>query len=133
MTDVKALVDRYCAGWSASDPSEREGILRSVLHVDAMYCDPRCEPLTVDALLQHVDKVHASRPGARVLRTSNVDMHHGLVRFAWHVRLPDGRSLPESLDVIELVGDRSRILRITGFFGPLAPRSLGAYGGKESI
>lgn len=133
MTDVEALVDRYCDGWSASDPEERGRILRSVLDADVMYCDPRCQPLALAALLRHVDQVHASRPGTRILRISHVDMHHGIARFAWHMRLTDGRTLPESLDVIELVGDRSRILRITGFFGPLAPRSLGAYGGKESI
>ena len=42
------------------------------------------------------------RPGARVLRTSGVDAHHHLARFAWHVVLADGR-----------------IRRIIGFFGPL--------------
>ncbi len=133
MTDDEALIDRYCDGWSASDPKERERILRSVLHVDARYCDPRCEPLPLDALLRHVERVHAARPGARVLRTSAVDMHHGHARFTWHVRLPDGRTLPESLDVVELTEDRSCILRITGFFGPLAPRSHDASDGHKPM
>ena len=131
MTNVEKLVDRYCEGWSASTPTERERILRSVLHGDARYCDPRCEPLPLEALLRHIDKVHATRPGARVLRTSAVDMHHGHARFQWHVRLPDGRSLPESLDIVELTDDHNHILRITGFFGPLPPRSHDVSHGHE--
>jgi hypothetical protein len=64
---------------------------------------------------------HASRPGATNVRTSAVDVHHDVARFAWHVRMPDGRTLPEGLDVVTLTDDQAAIRRIIGFFGPLAP------------
>ena len=57
-------------------------------------------------------------PGARVVRTSGVDAHHHLARFAWHVVLADGTTLPDGLDLAELTPD-GRIRRIIGFFGPL--------------
>jgi hypothetical protein len=54
-----------------------------------------------------------------VLRTSAVDVHHGVARFAWHVIQADGTSLPDGLDIAELSADGKRIRRIVGFFGPL--------------
>jgi hypothetical protein len=119
--DVDALIDAYCDAWSTPLPVERERILRSVLADDAMYCDPRCAPMGIDALLGYIAQLHASRPGARIVRTSAVDTHHEVARFAWQVRLPDGRALAESLDVVTLADDNAAIQRIVGFFGPLGP------------
>jgi hypothetical protein len=73
----------------------------------------------VTALLAHIAAVRARRPGAQVQRTSAVDVHHGVARFAWHVALPDGSTLPEGLDIALLSADGTRIERIFGFFGPL--------------
>lgn len=119
--DLDALIDAYCEAWSASLPVERERILRTVLADDALYCDPRCAPMGIDALLAHIAQVHATRPGATIVRTSAVDAHHEVARFAWQVRLAEGRALAESLDVVTLTDDHARIRRIVGFFGPLAP------------
>jgi hypothetical protein len=118
---LDALIDAYCEAWSAPVPAERERILRSVLAPDARYCDPRCTLIGIDALLGHIAQVHASRPGATIVRTSAVDAHHEVARFAWQVRLPDGRALAESLDVVMLTKDGTAIESIVGFFGPLTP------------
>ncbi len=76
----------------------------------------------LDALLAHIDAVIARRPGARVVRTTRVDVHHDLARFGWRVVQADGTTLPEGLDLAELSED-GRIRRIVGFFGPLASES----------
>jgi hypothetical protein len=104
---------------------EREQLIRSALTDDATYCDPRANRLDIPRLLEHISNVHQSRPGATVRRTSNVDAHHGLARFHWHVVMPDGTTLPEGIDFIELSPDGTRIARVVGFFGPLrgAPQS----------
>jgi hypothetical protein len=113
------LIDRYCLAWSADDPAEREQHLRAVWADGATYTDPRVHATTIDELLAHISRIHAGRPGARVLRTSRVDLHHNLARFHWHVALPDGTSLPDGIDFAELDATGSRITRIVGFFGPL--------------
>jgi hypothetical protein len=64
--------------------------------------------------------VRARRPGASVLRSSAVDAHHGLARFAWHVVQADGVALPDGLDIAFVSADGARIERIIGFFGPLS-------------
>lgn len=54
------------------------------------------------------------------MRTSAVDTHHSVARFAWHVVQADGTALPEGIDVALVSSDGARIERIIGFFGPLA-------------
>ena len=116
---VEALVDRYCLAWSDPDPARRRTLLAEVLAPDATYTDPRAHADTLEGLAAHIDRVLAQRPGARVLRTSSVDLHHGMARFAWHVVQADGTALPEGLDVVWLSDDGARLARIIGFFGPL--------------
>ena len=97
MISLEKLVDQYCEGWSASSSDGRERLIRLALSEGATYCDPRTEQLSILQLLGHIAKIHQSRPGAKVLRTSNVDVHHGLGRFNWQVVLPDGTTLPKAL------------------------------------
>ena len=54
------------------------------------------------------------------MRTSAVDVHHGVARFAWHVVQADGTALPEGIDIAFISADGSRIERVIGFFGPIA-------------
>jgi hypothetical protein len=112
------LIDTYCAAWSDPDPMRRREILERVWADGATYTDPRVHAVGLDELLVHIDKVVAGRPGAKVVRTSRVDAHHDVARFAWHVVQAGGTALPESLDVVELSAD-GRIQRVIGFFGPL--------------
>ena len=119
MNKVEALVDTYCQGWSDADPLVRECCIRETLAPEATYVDPRTDTLSVEQLLAHIFRTVTSRPGATVKRTSNVDIHHNLARFNWHVLLPDGTTPSEGIDFIELEDDRRRIRRIVGFFGPL--------------
>lgn len=116
---ITRLIDRYCAAWSEPSASRRSELLAEVWANDATYTDPRVHATTSAALLEHISRVLADRPGARVERTSAVDHHHGVARFAWRVVQADGSALPEGLDIAEFSPDGTRIRRIVGFFGPL--------------
>jgi hypothetical protein len=116
---LSELIDCYCAAWSEPSPSRRAELLARVWADDATYTDPTIHAATSAELLAHIEKVLARRPGARVVRTSGVDMHHGVARFSWHVIQTDGTSSPDGLDFAELSSDGKRIRRIVGFFGPL--------------
>jgi hypothetical protein len=118
-TEVTELIDVYCAAWSDPDPARRAALLRQVWGEGATYTDPTVHAATADELLVHIDKVVARRPEARVVRTSAIDMHHGIARFAWHVVQADGTTLPDGLDIVELSPDGTQIRRIVGFFRPL--------------
>jgi hypothetical protein len=118
---VAALIDRYCEAWSDPDRERRRQILLSVWANDATYTDPRVHATTAEELLAHIERVLASRPGSKVRRTSNVDLHHNVARFGWRVVLAHGSSLPDGVDIAWLSADGRKLERIVGFFGPLAP------------
>jgi ketosteroid isomerase-like protein len=115
----EATIDRYCEAWSDPDPVRRAAALADVWAADATYTDPIVHAEGAKALLEHIAGVHAQMPGARIVRTSEVQVHHDVARFAWQVVLPDGKTLPEGLDLAIFDGSH-RIKRIVGFFGPLA-------------
>lgn len=116
---LAVLIDRYCAVWGEQNPSRRAELLAQVWAPGATYTDPRVHATGAAELLAHIDKVLAQRPGATVVRTSAVDVHHGVARFSWHVVQSDGSALPDGLDIAEFSSDGQRIRRILGFFGPL--------------
>jgi hypothetical protein len=64
--------------------------------------------------------VCARFPGSTIVMTSNVDVHHDVLRFTWKRILADGSSRPEGIDFGELAD--GKIQRIIGFFGPLERR-----------
>lgn len=115
---IEAIIDRYCEAWSDPEPAARAAALAEVWGKDARYTDPRVDTYGAEALLEHIAGVLAQRPGARVVRTSAVQHHHGFARFAWRVIEADGTTLPEGLD-IAVIGDDGRITQIIGFFGAL--------------
>ncbi len=116
---VVDLIDRYCAVWNDPSADQRARLLAGVWAIGATYTDPTVHAPSAEALLAHIATVLARRPGARVVRTSAVDVHHGIARFAWHVVQADGTALPDGIDIAELSSDGTRIERIVGFFGPL--------------
>ena len=114
------LIDTYCASWSDQDAQRRRTLLLSVWNDGATYSDPTVHATGAEELLAHIAGIQARYPGARIIRTSDVDVHHGVARFAWRFALPDSSSFPEGLDIAFLDPGQRRITRIIGFFGPLA-------------
>jgi hypothetical protein len=113
------LVDTYCSAWSTENAGQRRALLLSVWSEGATYTDPSVHAEGVEELLAHIAGIQARHPGARILRTSDVDVHHGIARFAWQFVMPDGTSPPEGLDIAFVDGDQKRITRIIGFFGSM--------------
>jgi hypothetical protein len=117
--DVTELIDCYCRVWNEADPLVRADLLASVWANSATYTDPTVHAASAQELLAHIAAVRARRPGSTVVRTSGVDVHHHVARFAWHLVLADGTALPEGIDIAFISTDGLRIERIIGFFGPL--------------
>jgi len=117
-----SLIDCYCEAWSEHDEARRAALLSSVWAPGASYTDPTIHAVGAAELLAYIAKVQARRPGSKVVRTSRLDGHHGIARFAWRAIEADGRALPEGIDIAFFTPDGSRIERILGFFGPTQPR-----------
>ncbi|HSV54818.1 MAG TPA: hypothetical protein VLJ57_22030 [Burkholderiaceae bacterium] len=117
------IIDRYCQAWSDVDPNTRAGLLASVWSTTATYSDPTVLDLDADALLAHIGRIQASRPGAKVLRSTPLDAHHAFARFGFKVVGTDGNILREGIDVVLFSPDGTRIERIIGFFGSLSAQN----------
>jgi hypothetical protein len=117
--DATQLIDHYCRVWNEADPAVRAELLASIWADNATYTDPSVHASSAAELLAHITAVRVRRPGSSVVRTSAVDIHHSVARFAWHVVQSDGTALPEGLDIALVSADGSHIERIVGFFGPL--------------
>ena len=117
MSDVSTTVDTYFDMWNETDPDKRAELIEQAWSAGARYVDPVLEAEGHQGLSEMVAGVHAQFPGQRFERTSGIDTHHDLVRFAWQLGGPDGVTVA-GIDVGELDGD-GRLRRITGFFGDL--------------
>lgn len=113
------VIHRYCQVWSEPDPISRAQLLASVWSAGATYTDPGVHAAGAEALLAHIAKIQAGRPGARVVRTMSVDEHHGVARFGFRVLAADGTILREGMDIAFIAADGATIDRIVGFFGSL--------------
>ena len=118
MTDVTTTVDTYFDMWNEDDPAKRLELIEQAWGSDGRYVDPLLEADGHEALSAMVENVHQHYPGHRFERTSGIDAHHDLVRFAWQLAAPDGAVTVAGIDVGELTAD-GRLRRITGFFGDL--------------
>lgn len=98
-------------------------MLREVWADGAIYTDPAVHATGVAELSAHIGKVSAGRPGAKVFRTSGVDAHHGVARFAFRVVQADGTVLKEGIDFAEF-SEEGKLTRIVGFVGLLAGITL---------
>jgi hypothetical protein len=115
---INRIVDNYIAMWNEEDAGKRAELIREAWRSDGSYLDPKLQAGGYDRLSDMVDTVHHHYPGHRFARLSEIDGHHNLVRFAWHLAAPDGSVTVTGLDVGEVAGD-GRLQKITGFFGEL--------------
>jgi SnoaL-like protein len=116
--DRESVVDAYCAAWNEADPVERDAMLKPVWAEGATYTDPTVHVAGRAELVAHIGRVLTRYPGSRIARTSAVDAHHTVARFAWTKVLVDGSSLPEGVDFVGF-SEAGTIVHVVGFFGPL--------------
>ena len=117
---TRQVIEAYAAAWCEPDEGARRRLLERVWADDGTYTDPLSHVAGREALVQHIGAFHQQAPGARIVRASGIDAHHGLLRFGWTVF---GATAPplaglEGIDFGELAPD-GRLGRIVGFFGPL--------------
>lgn len=120
MITREEAIDTYIAGWNTDDPAVRLSRLEASCAQGVIYCDPSATVAGLPALADHVARTRKSFPGCTLVRTTRINSHGSFARFGWQMRGPDGKNLPESLDVVEF-GPDGRVVRIIGFFGPLRP------------
>ena len=118
---VVTNVLEYVSAWNEPDAATRLKILERCWADDAAYGDPNVELRGRSALCEHISKMQAKRPGARIEMLSGVDLHHHVVRFLWRLVRADGSFGETSIDFGE-VDASGRLTKISGFFGEAPKR-----------
>lgn len=111
-------VDAYIDAWNEQDAERRTQLIARAWAEDGAYVDPALAAKGHAGIGEMVDGVHAQFPGHRFRRTSEVDEHNGLVRFAWELADEGGTVAVAGIDVGVLAED-GRLQRVAGFFGEL--------------
>ncbi len=114
-------VSAYCAAWNEKDGAARTALLERSWGETGVYEDPMgMVPPGRAALHAHIANFHQGYPGAKIVKTSKVDEHHGKIHFTWKLELADGSTAIDGRDFGELDAS-GRIAHIVGFFGPPPP------------
>jgi hypothetical protein len=114
---IIAAARNYMDAWNERDETARLTLLARCWSDRGRYVDPNIDLEGRAALAQHIAKVQASRPGARLEFMSAIDVHHNVVRFLWRLMRADGSVGDTSIDFGE-VDENGFLVRIVGFFGP---------------
>jgi len=113
------LVDQYCAVWNELDKTKRRNLLQEIWEEDGKYIDPRSDLKGVEELVNHIEKIQSGRSGTKVIRTSEIDIHHSIGRFNWQLVKEDNSILITGLDIVYFNKSGLKIEKILGFFGEL--------------
>jgi hypothetical protein len=99
----------------------REALAEQALSEDAVLLCPTFEAHGRADAVAAAEQFQRDSPGISIVRRSGVEQHHGWIRVAWRIVLPDGSVVAEGQSVGELAAD-GRLRRVTGFRDPLPVR-----------
>lgn len=105
MNNAAKLVERYLATWNMTDAAERRTEIDAVWTGDARYVDPIVDVTGRDAIDATVAAVQQQFPGLVFTLGGDVDAHHDLVRFTWHLGPEGGEAIVIGFDVAILTED----------------------------
>ncbi|GAA2892023.1 nuclear transport factor 2 family protein [Streptosporangium fragile] len=114
MNDITRLVERYLATWNLADTAERRAEIAAIWTEDARYVDPLVDAAGPDAIDATIEAARRQFPGLVFTLAGDVDAHHDLARFTWHLGPEGGEPIVVGFDVAVLAGDR-RIRTVHGF------------------
>ena len=114
MNATRELIANYIRTWNETDPLRRRALIEEVYAEHAVYTDPLAQARGWEAIDTTIDAVQGMFPGHVFTLAGEVDAHHDVVRFHWHLTAPGaGEPLVIGFDVAEL--DEGRIRRVHGF------------------
>lgn len=107
-------VDTYLASWNETDRGARDDLVTASLGADLWYRDPMLEADGLDAYHAMIDAVQARFPGLTMRRTSDLDLHHDVVRFTWALGADGAEPVAAGVDMAKFDAD-GKLHRIVGF------------------
>ncbi len=110
----------YWSAWNETDLDAVGAHLEAAVTDDVEWNDPRDSFVGRAELEQAVRRLRTSKPDYVFAIVSEIDHHHGRLRYRWDMVRGD-RTLMEGLDIVTLDPTSGRIARVDGFFGNPTP------------
>jgi SnoaL-like domain len=121
MQHANTLVARYIQSWNETDRLRRRSLIEDIYAEHAGYTDPMVSAKGWEAIDATIEAVQNMFPGHVFSLAGQVDAHHDMLRFQWHLAAPGANEpLVIGFDVAAL--DDGRIRQVYGFLDkvPLA-------------
>lgn len=113
---VGAVVDRFFAAWTETDPAKRRAELAAVATEQLAFRDPFSCTSGLDDLVAHIGAAQVHMPGVRRERQGDARQCQGTAVVDWVAKAADGTERGRGTNVFELAPDGS-IARVTGLWG----------------
>lgn len=113
---LTATVDLHLAAYGEPDPARRAELIAQAWSEDGVLLDPPLTGEGHDGLGAAADALLGQFPAHTFRRTTAVDEHHGVARYAWELVSPEGAVVLAGTDVVDVAAD-GRLQRVVGFFG----------------
>lgn len=118
MSDFTALIDTHLAAYTEADAPRRAALVHRIWAASGQLIDPPLAATGHAQICQQAEHLMAQFPGHRFVRSSGIDSHHGMARYAWHLVDPTSAVVLEGIDIAQ-IDSEGRLVQVTGFFGPL--------------
>jgi hypothetical protein len=118
MSDLATLIDTHLEAYADPDATRRAAAVQRIWAAGGRLIDPPLDATGHSQIIQQAEQLLAQFPGHRFVRSSRIDSHHGMARYAWKLVGPSGAVALEGIDIAE-VDPEGRLAQVTGFFGPL--------------
>ena len=121
MSDPKVNLEKMMQVWNTPEPAVRERLVDEAMEHNVHFADPNHNISGRKAFLAMVHQVQKQIPGAKYAQNSAIDVQNNFCRYHWKIDR-EGQRIINGFDTVE-VNDAGRIVKVIGFFGPLAPDS----------
>lgn len=123
--DSEELIATYERAINETDSDRQQEAARRALAEDLQFVGPQAGEVTGREAF--VDTIRALREQApsddvRIRRTTEIDEHHGWLRFGWEFVDQSGEAFAHGTDVAK-VGSDGKLAKIVVFFGDLSPEA----------
>ena len=119
ITSITETVDSHLEAYTLADANRRRTLVAENWNPAGELTDPPLAGRGHAEISGLTDVVLAHYGGHRFERTTAVDAHHDFARYEWNLVAPDGTVAVSGTDFVQF-DEAGKLLRIVGFFGPLA-------------
>src|SRR5690242_18376552 len=96
------IIEQYIAAWNTTDAAARKELVGRVFTPEATYTDPLAQVSGHDQIDALLAAAQAQFAGLEFSLAGEVDAHHDVARFTWHLGPHDGEPIVIGFDVAVL-------------------------------